>query len=77
MAKVRTTVTLEEEVLKGVKVRAARSGRGDSEIIEEMLRRELGLDILEQLWSGNRLPEKEAMKLAVQAQHATRRRRAR
>jgi hypothetical protein len=77
MAKVRTTVTLEEEVLKGVKVRAARSGRGDSEVIEEMLRRELGLDILEQLWSGNRLPEKEAMKLAVQAQHATRRRRTR
>lgn len=70
-------MTLEEEVLKGVKVRAARSGRGDSEVIEEMLRRELGLDILEQLWSGNRLPEKEAMKLAVQAQHATRRRRAR
>jgi metal-responsive CopG/Arc/MetJ family transcriptional regulator len=77
MAKVRTTVTLEEEVLKGVKVRAARSGRGDSEVIEEMLRRELGLDILEQLWSGNRLPENEAMKLAVQAQHATRRRRSR
>ena len=37
MAKVRTTVTLAEEVLKGVKVRAARSGRGDSEAIEEML----------------------------------------
>jgi metal-responsive CopG/Arc/MetJ family transcriptional regulator len=77
MAKVRTTVTLEEEVLKGVKVRAARSGRGDSEVIEEMLRRELGLDVLEQLWSSNRLPEKEAIKIAVEAQHAARRRRSR
>lgn len=74
MAKVRTTVTLEEEVLKGVKVRAARSGRGDSEVIEEMLRRELGLDVLEQLWSKNQLSENEATKLAVEAQHATRRR---
>ena len=77
MSRVRTTVTLDEEVLRGVKVRAARTGRGDSEVIEEMLRRELGLDVLDQLWSSNRLPEKEAIKLAVEAQHSTRRRRSR
>ena len=35
MPKIRTTVTLDEEVLKWVKVRAARTGKGDSEVIED------------------------------------------
>jgi hypothetical protein len=75
MPKVRTTLILEEEVLRAVKVRAARSGKGDSAVIEEALRRDLGLDLLERLWNRNRLSEEEARKLAVEAQHATRRRR--
>jgi len=61
--------------MRAVRVRAARSGRGDSEIIEEALRRDLGLDLLERLWARNRLSEEEAEKLAVEAQHASRRRR--
>ena len=32
MAKTRTTVTLDEEVLRAVKVRAARTGKGDSQV---------------------------------------------
>jgi metal-responsive CopG/Arc/MetJ family transcriptional regulator len=75
MAKVRTTLTIDEEVLRAVKVRSARSGRGDSEVIEEALRRELGFDLLEQLWQRNDLGEDEAVALAVEAQHKTRRRR--
>jgi len=74
MAKVRTTLTIDETVLRAVKVRAARSGKGDSEVIEEALRRELGLDLLERLWERNMLPEEEAVALAVEAQHASRRR---
>jgi hypothetical protein len=74
MAKVRTTLTIDETVLRAVKVRAARSGKGDSEVIEEALRRELGLDLLERLWERNKLPEQEAVALAVEAQHASRRR---
>ncbi len=77
MAKVRTTLTIDETVLRAVKVRAARSGKGDSEVIEEALRRELGLDLLERLWERNKLPEEEAVALAVEAQHASRRRRRR
>ena len=50
MATVRTTLTIEEEVLRAVKVRGARTGKGDSEVIEEALRRELGFDLLERLW---------------------------
>ncbi|MFN8185445.1 MAG: ribbon-helix-helix protein, CopG family [Gaiellales bacterium] len=75
MPKVRTTLTIDEGVLRAVKVRAARTGRGDSEVIEEALRRELGLDLLEALWERADLSEDEAVSLAVEAQHATRRRR--
>jgi hypothetical protein len=73
VAKVRTTLTIDEDVLRWVKVRAARTGKGDSQIIEESLRRDLGLDLLEQLWERNQLDEDEAIDLAVEAQHKTRR----
>jgi hypothetical protein len=72
MTKVRTTVTLDLEVLRWVKVRAARQGKGDSEVIEESLRRDLGLDLLERLWDKNQMDEDEAMRLALEAQHQTR-----
>lgn len=74
MAKTRTTLTIDEDVLRAVKVRAARTGKGDGEVIEEALRRDLGLDLLDRLWARNDLGEREALKLAVEAQHATRRR---
>ncbi len=72
MAKVRTTLTIDETVLRAVKIRAARTGQGDSEVIEGALRRELGLDLLDRLWARGGLPEPEATALAVEAQHATR-----
>lgn len=72
MPKVRTTVTLDQDVLRWVKVRAARQGKGDSEVIEESLRRDLGFDLLERLWAKNRMREDEAMSLAIEAQHRTR-----
>jgi Ribbon-helix-helix protein, copG family len=77
MPKIRTTVTLDEEVLKWVKVRAARMGKGDSEVIEDSLRRDLGLELLDRLWSKNQMAEDEAAQLAVEAQHSTRPRRRR
>lgn len=72
MAKVRTTVTLDNEVLRAVKIRAARLGRGDSEVIEASLRRDLGLDLLDELWAKNDLSDDDATTLAVEAQHKTR-----
>ncbi len=74
MAKVRTTLTIDEDVLRAVKVRGARTGKGDSQVIEEAVRRDLGLDLLERLWQSNDLPEDEATALAVEAQHETRQR---
>ncbi|HEY5294092.1 MAG TPA: ribbon-helix-helix protein, CopG family [Gaiellaceae bacterium] len=72
MQRVRTTLTVAEDVLRAVKVRGARTGKGDSEVIEEALRRELGFDLLEQLWERNDLSEEQARELAVEAQHMTR-----
>jgi hypothetical protein len=72
MAKARTTVTLDERVLRAVRVKAARTGRRDSEVIEEALRRDLGLDLLERVWASADLEEEEALRLAVEAQHETR-----
>jgi hypothetical protein len=74
MAKTRTTLTIDEGVLRAVKIRAARTGKGDGEVIEEALRRDLGLDLLDQLWAKNDLGDREALDLAVEAQHKTRRR---
>jgi len=72
MPKVRTTLTIDGDVLRAVRVKAARSGKGDSEVIEEALRRDLGLELLKKLWTRNQMSESEAMTLAVEAQHATR-----
>lgn len=75
MPKTRTTLTIDEDVLRAVKLRAAHTGRGESAVIEESLRRDLGLDLLERIWAKASLPEGEAMDLAVEAQHRTRARR--
>jgi hypothetical protein len=75
MSKVRTTLTIDESVMRAVKMRAARTGRGDSQVIEDSLRRDLGLDLLERLWERNNLSEGDATALAVEAQQQTRRRR--
>ena len=38
VAKTRTTLTVDEDVLRAVKVRAARTGRGDSEVTKRATR---------------------------------------
>lgn len=73
MPKTRTTLTIDSDVLRAVKVRAARTGKGESEVIEEAVRKDLGIDLMERLWSRNSLTENEAMDLALEAQRAARR----
>ena len=72
MANVRTTLTIDETVLRAVKVKAARTGKGDSQVIEDALRRDLGLEVLDRLWATNDMTEDDAMALAIEAQHRTR-----
>jgi len=73
MAKTRTTLTIDEGILRAVKVRAARTGRGESEVIEDAIRRDLGLDLLQRLWERSDLTEDEAMELALRTQKEARR----
>ena len=77
MTKTRTTLTIDEEVLRAVKVRAARTGKGESQVIEEAVRRDLGLDLMERLWARNDMAEGDAMELAIEAQLKARRERKR
>ncbi len=72
MPKTRTTLTIDEDVLRAVKIRAARTGRGESQVIEDAIRRDLGLDLLDQLWARNDMAEDDAMELAIRAQKAAR-----
>ena len=72
MTRIRTTLTIDEDVMRAVKLRAAKTGMGDSEVIEGSLRRDLGLDFLDRVWQHAEMGEQEAMILAVEAQHATR-----
>jgi hypothetical protein len=71
MAKTRTTVTLDERVLRAVRVKAARSGRRDSDVIEEALRRDLGFDLFERVWGSAGLDADEALALAVRVSSST------
>lgn len=76
MSKTRTTVTLNEDVFRAVKIRAARTGKRDSEVIEESLRRDLGLDDLAEIWAKvTPATEGEGMDLAADELHAMRRER--
>ena len=51
MSKTRTTVTLDEDVFRAVRIKAARTGKRDSQVIEEAIRRDLGLDDLAEIWA--------------------------
>ncbi len=77
MAKTRTTLTVDQDVLRAVRIKAARTGKRDSEVIEESLRRDLGLDTMERIWANVKDPlsEEEGMKLAVEETRAVRRER--
>ena len=75
--KKKTTVYLDEEILRAAKVAAAREDKKDYEVIEEALRRHLGLDLLERVRARAELNEEAAIALAVQETRAVRRKRPR
>ena len=72
MAKKKTTVYLDEDLWRAAKVVAARSGRRDYQVLEEALRRYLGLEAIESIWARSDLSEDEALALAYQEVHAAR-----
>jgi hypothetical protein len=68
----KVTFYLDEDVLRAARVRAARSDRRDSEIVEEALRAYLGFDVVERVWARSDLNEDEALELALSEVHAMR-----
>lgn len=72
MSKQKTTIYLDEDVLRAARVFAAREGRRDSEVVEDALRSYLGLETLERIWSRSELSEEAALSLAYEALEASR-----
>jgi hypothetical protein len=73
MPKRKTTVYLDEDVLREARIQAARTGQKDSELIESAIRSYLGLDVLDDVWSRSDLDEESALRLAYEALEAARR----
>ena len=72
MAKTRTTITIDEEIWRAIKAKAARLGRSEHELIEEAVARSLSSDSLDSLWSKRDLGSDEALRLALEAQRSVR-----
>jgi hypothetical protein len=70
--KKKVTLYVDAEVMRAARVRAARTDRRDSEIVEEALRAYLGFDVLASVWGRSDLDEHQAMALAVDAVHESR-----
>lgn len=73
MARAKTTIYIDPELLRAAKVAAARLGKKDYEVFEDALRAYLGIDVLERLWQRADLSEEEALALAYEELRASRR----
>jgi hypothetical protein len=73
MARKKTTVYVDEDILRAAKVMAARTGKRDSDVFEEALRAYTALGIAREAWKESDLSEEEALELAYQELHAMRR----
>lgn len=67
MGKTKTTLSIDQGLMRQVRVRAARTGRSDSQVLEEALRE--GLGIIDRIRAKARLNEQEAHELAHRVVH--------
>ena len=72
ITKRKVTLYVAEDVLRAARVRAARTDRRDSDVVEDALRSYLGFDVIERVWARSDLSEDEAMQLAVTETRAVR-----
>jgi hypothetical protein len=73
--KQKTTLYLDEEVLRQTEAAAAGSGRDESAVVEDALRRYLGLEVVDRAWArnaGSALSAEAAMALAYEELRAAR-----
>ena len=69
MVKKKTTVYIEDDVLRSARVMAARTGKKDYEVLEDALRAYLGMEVLERAWASSDMSEEEALRVAVEEVH--------
>ena len=77
MARTKATVYLNPDVLRATRIRAARTGKRDSDVVEEALREHLGLAVVDRIRTSSDLTGDEAMALAYEELHAERKARSR
>lgn len=70
MPRVKTTLSLDDRLMRIVRARAARSGRSQSDVVEEALKE--GLSIVDRLRANAGLEEEEALQLASNVVHDVR-----
>ncbi len=71
MGRKKTTVYIDDELLRAAKVAAARSGKREYEVFEDALRQHLGLaGVIERIWAGispqDAPSEQEAARIATE-----------
>jgi hypothetical protein len=67
MAKVKTTLSIDESLMRQVRIRAARSNTSQSEVLEAAIRE--GLGIIERIRAKAQLSESEALDTASRTVH--------
>jgi hypothetical protein len=77
MARSKATVYLDPDVLRATRIRAARTGKRDSDVVEEALREYLGLAVIDRVRARSDLTGDEAMALAYDELRAERKVRSR
>jgi plasmid stability protein len=75
MGKVKTTVYVDEDVMRSIRVAAARRGRTVSDVVEDALRRSTLSDAIERIRAKSGLTEDQALELAYSELRALRRER--
>jgi hypothetical protein len=60
----KTTVYLDEGLLRSAKILAARTDRKEYEVLEAALRQYLGDDVLERVWAASDLTDERALDVA-------------
>ena len=72
MARRPTTVTLDEKVIEDLHAVADRLGASEDAVVEQSVQRFVSLDVLDELWARNHLPEDEAHAIAAEELRAFR-----
>jgi hypothetical protein len=66
-------VYLEDNLLRALKVAAARAGQHEYQVVEQALRGFLGMELLDKVGSRSSLSEREALALPYSQLHRSRR----